>query len=304
MSPEAAKQVLTSAAHRLGFQACRVARADFLAEEAPSLDAWLAKGFHGSMAYMENHYDKRLDPRKLVPGAKSVISLAYNYFPEKDLADGEKPRLAKYAYGEDYHRVVKDKLFELLDHLRESLGAIQGRCFVDSAPVMERAWAKRSGLGWVGKNSLLLRKHEGSFFFLAELIVDYDFAPDSPVADHCGTCTRCLDACPTGAIVAPEVVDSSRCISHMTIELHDALPEEHKAVISPWVFGCDICQDVCPWNRHARPNAEPRFSPSEWPDWTSQDWQELTEETFDRVFGKSALTRRGLEGIRRNLGAR
>ncbi len=304
MTPDAAKQVLTSAAHRLGFQACRVARADFLAEEAPSLDAWLAKGFHGSMAYMENHYDKRLDPRKLVPGAKSVISLAYNYFPEKDLADGEKPRLAKYAYGEDYHRVVKDKLFELLDHLRESLGAIQGRCFVDSAPVMERAWAKRSGLGWVGKNSLLLRKHEGSFFFLAELIVDYDFAPDSPVADHCGTCTRCLDACPTGAIVAPEVVDSSRCISHMTIELHDALPEEHKAVISPWVFGCDICQDVCPWNRHARPNAEPRFSPSEWPDWTSQDWQELTEETFDRVFGKSALTRRGLEGIRRNLGAR
>jgi len=304
MTPDAAKQVLTSAAHRLGFQACRVARADFLAEEAPSLDAWLAKGFHGSMAYMENHYDKRLDPRKLVPGAKSVISLAYNYFPEKDLADGEKPRLAKYAYGEDYHRVVKDKLFELLDHLRESLGAIQGRCFVDSAPVMERAWAKRSGLGWVGKNSLLLRKNEGSFFFLAELIVDYDFAPDSPVADHCGTCTRCLDACPTGAIVAPEVVDSSRCISHMTIELHDALPEEHKAVISPWVFGCDICQDVCPWNRHARPNAEPRFSPSEWPDWTSQDWQELTEETFDRVFGKSALTRRGLEGIRRNLGAR
>ena len=304
MTPDAAKQVLTSAAHRLGFQACRVARADFLAEEAPSLDAWLAKGFHGSMAYMENHYDKRLDPRKLVPGAKSVISLAYNYFPEKDLADGEKPRLAKYAYGEDYHRVVKDKLFELLDHLRESLGAIQGRCFVDSAPVMERAWAKRSGLGWVGKNSLLLRKHEGSFFFLAELIVDYDFAPDSPVADHCCTCTRCLDACPTGAIVAPEVVDSSRCISHMTIELHDALPEEHKAVISPWVFGCDICQDVCPWNRHARPNAEPRFSPSEWPDWTSQDWQELTEETFDRVFGKSALTRRGLEGIRRNLGAR
>ena len=304
MTPDAAKQVLISAADRLGFQACRVARADFLAEEAPSLDAWLAKGFHGSMAYMENHYDKRLDPRKLVPGAKSVISLAYNYFPEKDLADGEKPRLAKYAYGEDYHRVVKDKLFELLDHLRESLGAIQGRCFVDSAPVMERAWAKRSGLGWVGKNSLLLRKHEGSFFFLAELIVDYDFAPDSPVADHCGTCTRCLDACPTGAIVAPEVVDSSRCISHMTIELHDALPEEHKAVISPWVFGCDICQDVCPWNRHARPNAEPRFSPSEWPDWTSQDWQELTEETFERVFGKSALTRRGLEGIRRNLGAR
>ncbi|MEK9830368.1 MAG: tRNA epoxyqueuosine(34) reductase QueG, partial [Schleiferiaceae bacterium] len=271
MTPEAAKQVLTSAADRLGFQACRVARADFLAEEAPSLDAWLAKGFHGSMAYMENHYDKRLDPRKLVPGAKSVVSLAYNYFPEKDFADGEKPRMAKYAFGEDYHRVVKDKLFGLLDSLRESLGAIQGRCFVDSAPVMERAWAKRSGLGWVGKNSLLLRKNEGSFFFLAELIVDYDFAPDSPVADHCGTCTRCLDACPTGAIIAPEVVDSSRCISHMTIELHGALPEAHKAAISPWVFGCDICQDVCPWNRHARPNAEPRFSPSEWPDWTSQD---------------------------------
>ena len=224
MNSSGAKQVLQMAAMRLGFQACRVARADFLAEEAPSLDAWLAKGYHGSMAYMENHYEKRLDPRKLVPGAKSVISLAYNYFPEKDLADGEKPRIAKYAYGEDYHRVVKDKLFELLDSLRESLGAMEGRCFVDSAPVMERAWAQRSGLGWVGKNSLLLRKNEGSFFFLAELIVDYDFTPDTPVADHCGTCTRCLDACPTGAIISPEVVDSSRCISHMTIELHGALP--------------------------------------------------------------------------------
>ena len=303
MNSSGAKQVLQMAAMRLGFQACRVARADFLAEEAPSLDAWLAKGYHGSMAYMENHYEKRLDPRKLVPGAKSVISLAYNYFPEKDLADGEKPRIAKYAYGEDYHRVVKDKLFELLDSLRESLGAMEGRCFVDSAPVMERAWAQRSGLGWVGKNSLLLRKNEGSFFFLAELIVDYDFTPDTPVADHCGTCTRCLDACPTGAIISPEVVDSSRCISHMTIELHGALPESHKAAISPWVFGCDICQDVCPWNRHAKSHTEPCFTPNEWPDWTAEDWTEMTEETFGRVFGKSALTRRGLEGIRRNLGA-
>ncbi len=304
MNPVEAKHVLQSTATRLGFDACRVARADFLAEEAPSLDAWLSKGYHGSMAYMENHYDKRLDPRKLVPGAKSVISLAYNYFPKKDLALAENPNIAKYAYGEDYHRVVKDKLFEFLDSLRSSFGAIEGRCFVDSAPVMERSWAKRSGLGWVGKNSLLLRKNEGSFFFLAELIVDYNFAPDTPVTDHCGTCTRCLDACPTGAIIAPEVVDSARCISHMTIELHGALPQAQKAAISPWVFGCDVCQDVCPWNRHAKVHHEPRFEPKEWPDWSAADWQELTEETFDRVFGKSALTRRGLEGIRRNLGAR
>ena len=301
MSPSQATQYLKKEAERLGFQACRVAKADFLSAEAPKLDAWLAKGYHGSMAYMENHYDKRLDPRKLVPGAKTVVSLAFNYFPAKDLALDDSPRIAKYAYGQDYHHVVKDRLFALLAVLRDQIGDIQGRCFVDSAPVMEIAWAQRSGVGWVGKNSLLLRKNEGSFFFLAELIVDYPFMEDLPVADHCGTCTRCIDACPTGAIIAPEVIDSHRCISHMTIELHGALPAEHKEAINPWVFGCDICQDVCPWNRHAKPHQEKQLEPNAWSDWTAENWMELTEETFTQVFGKSALTRPGLAGIQRNI---
>ena len=246
------KIFLQKEAQRLGFLSCRVSDAVFLEEDAPRLEQWLNKGYHGSMSYMENHFDKRLDPRKLVPGARSVVSLAYNYFPQKEISstDDSMPQIAKYAYGEDYHYVIKDKLFELLDSLSSSYGDIQGRCFVDSAPVMERSWAKKSGLGWVGKNSLLLRKGEGSFFFFAELIIDLALPSDNIEIDHCGTCTKCIDACPTGAIVQPEVIDSNRCISHMTIELHGSLPSDYKDSISPWVFGCDICQDVCPWNRH------------------------------------------------------
>ncbi|MGA1363581.1 MAG: tRNA epoxyqueuosine(34) reductase QueG [Schleiferiaceae bacterium] len=283
MTRTEATQFLKREALRLGFMEARVARADFLADEAPRLEEWLARGLHGSMGYMANHFDKRLDPRLLVPGARSVVSLAFNYYPEpSELEADGRPRVARYAYGEDYHRVVKDRLFELLDALRSAVGAIDGRCFVDSAPVMERAWAERSGLGWVGKNSLVLRKNAGSYFFLAELVVDYDFVPDLPVADHCGTCTRCLDACPTQAIIAPQVVDSARCISHATIELHGALPREMAESLHPWVFGCDICQEVCPWNRHATPHEEPRFAPGNWVSWSISDWLYASETALKR----------------------
>ena len=298
-----AKSFLQKEAQRLGFLSCRVSDAVFLEEDAPRLEQWLNKGYHGSMSYMENHFDKRLDPRKLVPGARSVVSLAYNYFPQKEISstDDSMPQIAKYAYGEDYHYVIKDKLFELLDSLSSSYGDIQGRCFVDSAPVMERSWAKKSGLGWVGKNSLLLRKSEGSFFFLAELIIDLALPSDNIEIDHCGTCTKCIDACPTGAIVQPEVIDSNRCISHMTIELYGSLPSDYKDSISPWVFGCDICQDVCPWNRHSKPHQEKRFTPGPWKDWNINDWKEITEETFGRIFKRSAIKRAGFAGLKRNL---
>ena len=298
-----AKSFLQKEAQRLGFLSCRVSDAVFLEEDAPRLEQWLNKGYHGSMSYMENHFDKRLDPRKLVPGARSVVSLAYNYFPQKEISstDDSMPQIAKYAYGEDYHYVIKDKLFELLDSLSSSYGDIQGRCFVDSAPVKERSWAKKSGLGWVGKNSLLIRKSEGSFFFLAELIIDLALPSDNIEIDHCGTCTKCIDACPTGAIVQPEVIDSNRCISHMTIELHGSLPSDYKDSISPWVFGCDICQDVCPWNRHSKPHQEKRFTPGPWKDWNINDWKEITEETFGRIFKRSAIKRAGFAGLKRNL---
>ncbi len=302
MTRTEATTLLKSEAKRLGFIEARVARADFLTDEAPRLEEWLKHGFHGSMRYMENHFDKRLDPRKLVPGAKSVVSLAFNYYPElSDLEGDDRPRVARYAYGEDYHRVVKDRLFELLDVLRTALGDLDGRCFVDSAPVMERAWAERSGLGWIGKNSLILRKNTGSYFFLAELILDFEFVADLPVADHCGTCTRCIDACPTQAIMAPKVVDSKRCISHATIELHGALPREMAEALHPWVFGCDICQEVCPWNRHAEPHQEPLFNPGSWVEWSLDDWREASQSAFDAAFGKSAAARTGLERIQRNV---
>lgn len=302
MTRTEATALLKSEAKRLGFMEARVAKADFLADEAPRLEEWLKHGFHGSMRYMENHFDKRLDPRLLVPGAQSIVSLAFNYYPKpSDLEGDDRPRVARYAYGEDYHRVVKDRLFELLDVLRSALGHLDGRCFVDSAPVMERVWAERSGLGWVGKNSLILRKNTGSYFFLAELILDYEFVADLPVAEHCGTCTRCIDACPTQAIVAPKVVDSARCISHATIELHGALPREMADAIHPWVFGCDICQEVCPWNRHAEPHQEPLFNPGTWVEWTLDDWRAASQSAFDAAFGKSAAARTGLERIQRNV---
>jgi epoxyqueuosine reductase len=289
-------------ARELGFSFCGIAKAEFLEEEAPKLEAWLSRGNQGKMQYLENHFDKRLDPTKLVPGAKSVVSLMYNYYPQKDLAEKSSLKIAKYAYGEDYHFVIKEKLKIFLQRIREAIGDVNGRAFVDSAPVMERAWAAKAGLGWIGKNSLLLNRTLGSFFFLAELIIDLELEYDGPVQDYCGTCTACMDACPTQAIPQPYVVDGSKCISYFTIELKEAIPNEVKGKFENWIFGCDICQDVCPWNRFSKPHEEQRFSPHEKLEgMTTRDWQEITQEVFQKVFKKSAVKRAGLSGLQRNI---
>ncbi|WP_192347583.1 tRNA epoxyqueuosine(34) reductase QueG [Algoriphagus sp. Y33] len=296
--------LIKSTAKRLGFDFCGIAKAGFLEEEAPRLEEWLNRNYHGQMGYLANHFDKRLDPTKLVEGAKTVVSLVYNYYPEEKLPTGKSDiKLAKYAYGEDYHFVIRDKLNEFLEILRDEIGEIDGRGFVDSAPVMERQWAQKAGLGWLGKNSLLLNKEMGSFFFLTELIIDLEAAPDTPLSkDYCGTCTACIDACPTDAIVDNGVVDGSRCISYLTIELKDSIPREFKGKMENWVFGCDICQDVCPWNRFAKPNQEPLFQPNEdLKQLSKSDWQEITEETFRKVFKKSAVKRTKLAGLKRNV---
>jgi epoxyqueuosine reductase len=296
--------LLKSTANRLGFDFCGIAKAEFLESEAPRLEEWLNRNYHGKMAYLANHFDKRLDPTKLVEGAKTVVSLSYNYYPEKELPNQpEDIKLAKYAYGADYHEVIRSKLTEFLEILKEEVGEINGRSFVDSAPVMERQWAKRAGLGWIGKNSLLLNKKVGSFFFLAELIIDLEATPDFPLAkDYCGTCTACIDACPTDAIVQPEVIDASKCISYLTIELKEAIPNDFAGKMENWVFGCDICQDVCPWNRFSKPHQEPAFQPNdELSKFSTKDWVEMTEETFKRVFGKSAVKRAKFQGIKQNV---
>lgn len=293
---------IKAVASKLGFSFCGIAKAEFLSEEAPRLEAWLKKGYQGKMGYLENYFDKRLDPTLLVPGAKSVISLLYNYFPEEDLAKEDGYKVAKYAYGEDYHFIVKDKLRLFMDEIRQNTGDVHGRAFVDSAPVMERAWAKKSGLGWVGKNSLLLNRQAGSFFFLAELIVDLDLEYDGPVKDYCGTCTACMDACPTDAISDPYVVDGSKCISYFTIELKEEIPSEMKGKFENWIFGCDICQDVCPWNRFSKPNQEKRFDPiPALASMSTGDWKDLTEEVFQKAFKNSPLKRSKFEGIKRNI---
>ncbi len=287
-------------AYDLGFSFCGIAKAAFLEDEAPKLEEWLKRGYQGKMAYLENHFDKRLDPTRLVPGAQSVVSLIYNYYPEKELAG--KLKVARYAYGEDYHFVIKEKLKEFIWRIQEAVGEVNGRAFVDSAPVMERAWAQRSGLGWVGKNSLLLNRQMGSFFFLAELIIDLNLEPDGPVKDYCGTCTACMDACPTDAIAEPYVVDGSKCISYFTIELKEEIPADVKGKFENWIFGCDICQEVCPWNRFAQPHNEKRFLPHpDLPEISSRDWQELTEEVFQKVFKRSAMKRTGWQGLTRNI---
>lgn len=291
-----------STAASLGFNFCGIAKAEFLEEEASRLETWLHRGYQGKMNYLENHFDKRLDPRLLVEGAKSVISLGYNYFPQQNLAQESNLKIAKYAYGEDYHTVVKDKLKKLLKAIQEEVGEVGGRAFVDSAPVLERPWAQRAGNGWIGKNSLLLNKQMGSFFFLAEVIVDLELEYDSPVKDYCGTCTACMDACPTDAIPEPYVVDGSKCISYFTIELKEAIPEAVRGKFENWIFGCDICQDVCPWNRFSQPNAEPKFQPSqELSSFTSKEWREITAEVFQKVFQHSAVKRTKLEGLKRNI---
>jgi epoxyqueuosine reductase len=289
-------------ARALGFSFCGISKAEFLKEEAPKVETWLKRGYQGKMSYLENYFDKRLDPTLLVPGAKSVISLLYNYFPKEDLTKEGELKIAKYAYGEDYHFVVKDKLKILLTEIQNEIGAIHGRAFVDSAPVMERAWAKKAGLGWIGKNSLLLNREMGSFFFLAELIVDLELDYDGPVKDYCGTCTACMDACPTDAISEPYVVDGSKCISYFTIELKEEIPSDVKGKFKDWIFGCDICQDVCPWNSFAKPTQEPRFAPAaEVSQMTRKEWTEITDEVFEKLFQKSPLKRTKISGLRRNI---
>lgn len=292
---------IKSEARRLGFDFCGISKAEFLEEEAPRLEKWLKENKQGEMKYMENYFDKRLDPRLLVDGAKSVISLLYNYYPP-EVQRPDAPRISKYAYGQDYHDVIKARLHEFLYALRENIGAVNGRAFVDSAPVLDKAWAKKSGLGWIGKNSNLITKQQGSFFFIAELIIDLELVYDGPVKDYCGTCTRCIDTCPTGAIVGPYVVDGSKCISYLTIELKENIPSGFKQSMDNWAFGCDVCQDVCPWNRFSRPHSEPLFNNTNGLlDFTEAEWQDMTEETFNLVFKNSAVKRTKYKGLKRNL---
>ncbi|MFT7054915.1 MAG: epoxyqueuosine reductase [Roseivirga sp.] len=295
--------IIKQTAQKLGFDFCGISKAEFLADEAPRLESWLKNGNHGNMGYMENHFDKRLDPSKLVPGAKSVVSLLFNYYPEKDLAEEhpENLKLAKYAYGEDYHFVIKDRLKTFMSILKEEIGEVEGRVFVDSAPVMERQWAEKGGLGWVGKNTLLINKEKGSFFFLAELILDLELEPDGPIKDYCGTCTRCIDACPTDAIT-PYQLDANKCISYLTIELKESIPTAFEGKMENWLFGCDICQDVCPWNRFSSSHKETSLLPKEGLlELFNKNWEDLTEEVFKSVFKKSAVKRTKIEGLKRNI---
>jgi epoxyqueuosine reductase len=294
-------EVIKKIAKDLGFSFCGISKAEFLSEEAPKVEEWLKRGYQGKMSYLENHFDKRLDPTLLVPGAKSVVSLIYNYFPETDHNEGQSIKLAKYAYGQDYHFVIKDKLRLFMEQIYDQIGQVEGRAFVDSAPVHERAWAAKGGLGWVGKNSLLLNRQMGSFFFIAELIIDLALEPDGPMKDYCGTCTACQDACPTDAIPEPFVVDGSKCISYLTIELKDQIPSEFQDKMNGWAFGCDICQDVCPWNRFSQPHKEPAFKPQGWENFKENEWREMTREVFQKVFKKSAVKRTKFEGLERNV---
>ena len=282
---------------------CGIAKAEFLEEEAPRLEAWLNKGMHGEMQYMENHFDKRLDPRLLVDGARSVISLGLNYYTDDIQQDPSSPKISRYAYGTDYHHVIKDKLKQLLHIINEKIGEVNGRAFVDSAPVLDKAWAKKAGMGWIGKNTNLISKKTGSFFFLAELIVDIELEYDiEPTADHCGSCTRCIDACPTEAIVEPYIVDGSRCISYLTIELKNEIPTEFKGKMDNWMFGCDVCQDVCPWNKFSVLNKEPTFAPHpELLGMTYNDWQDITQDVFQKVFKTSPVKRTKFSGLKRNI---
>lgn len=294
-------QLIKTKAKALGFLSCGVSKAEFLEDEAPRLEKWLKQNMHGEMTYMENHFDKRLDPTKLVEGSKSVVSLLFNYYPEQQQRD-DSYKISKYAYGEDYHFVIKRKLKSLLKFIQAKIGDVHGRAFVDSAPVLDKAWAVRSGLGWMGKHSNVLTKQLGSFYFIAELIIDLELDYDTPVTDHCGSCTACIDACPTQAIVEPYVVDGSKCISYFTIELKEDLPSSYKRQFDDWMFGCDVCQDVCPWNRFSKSHNEPLFNPDDRIlNYSKQDWQEITEEVFHDIFKKSAVKRTKYKGLKRNI---
>lgn len=285
-----------------GFSYCGISKAEFLEHDAPRLEKWLNEGQHGTMQWMENHFDKRLNPQLLVPGAKSVISLMYNYYTPQNQIDPQAPIISKYALGEDYHKVIKDKLFELVKNLKFEIGNFEGRVFVDSAPVMERAWAAKSGLGWIGKNSLLINKKAGSFYFLAQIICDLELSADLPIKDYCGTCTACVDACPTEAILPNKIIDSNKCISYLTIELRDEIPTEFKTQMENRVFGCDICQDVCPWNRFSTPHSEPLFEPKpELLNMKATEWYEINELVFEKLFKNSAVKRTKFKGLKRNI---
>jgi len=300
--PSKHAKLIKEQALALGFLSCGISKAGFLEEEAPRLEQWLRQNHHGQMAYMEQHFDKRLNPTKLVPGAKSVVSLLLNYHTDQTQADPSAPKISSYAYGTDYHFVIKEKLKKLMEYIHLDIGEVAGRVFVDSAPVMDKAWAAKSGLGWIGKNTNLISKKVGSFFFIAELILDLELAYDTPTTDHCGSCTACIDACPTEALIQPYQIDGSKCISYLTIELKEAIPEDFKGKMDNWAFGCDVCQTVCPWNRFATPHKEPQFDPH--PDllqMSKGDWEEMTEEVFTTVFKNSAVQRTKFEGLKRNI---
>lgn len=296
-------QLIKQKTKELGFFFCGISKADFLVDEAAHLETWLKRNYNGKMGYMENHFDKRLDPRLLVDNAKSVVTVLLNYFPEKEQPTEDTLKISKYAYGEDYHFVIKDKLAELFSFIQAEIGDVDGRIFVDSAPVMDKAWAKRSGAGWMGKNTNIIHPKHGSFFFIAELIIDLELEVDGPIKDYCGTCTKCIDECPTDAIVEPYVVDGSKCISYLTIELKDTiLPNEFKGKMDNWMFGCDVCQDVCPWNRFSKTHNEPRFAPNtKLLNLSKSDWKDLTQEVFSELFKKSAVKRTKYDGLMRNI---
>ncbi len=295
--------ILRMHAERLGFDRVGIAKAEHMDEEARKLEWWLNKDYNGKMSYMANHFEKRVDPTLLVPGAKTVVSLSYNYYTEQEQTDKDAPKISKYAFGKDYHHIIKQKLKELLQCLNDEIGEVNGRCFVDSAPVLERDWAKRSGIGWVGKNTLLIHPKKGSYFFLAELIIDMEFTTDNPIKDYCGTCTRCIDACPTDAISKDGYfMDGSKCISYFTIELKEQIPDEVKGQFENWMFGCDICQEVCPWNRFSQQHQEPLFDPHpQLLEMNKREWQEITRDVFNEIFRKSAVKRTGYEGLRKNI---
>lgn len=301
-SAEAAS-IFKELAHKQGFISCRISRAEFLSEEAPQLESWLKRQLHGKMAYMENHFDKRLDPTVLVPGCKSLVTLVFPYHQPEKKQSPDSYRISEYAWGRDYHKVLKSRLKMLWKDCEEAIGKIDGRIFVDSGPVLEKAWARKNGTGWMGKNTNIIHPKMGSFFFLCEMLVDIELEPDGPLADHCGTCTRCLDACPTDALFAPYQIDASRCISYLTIELKEAIPSQFAGQMDNWIFGCDVCQEVCPWNhRFARPSEEPAFEPRPGLlEMNQKDWQELTQEVFDQLFEGSAVKRTGYEGLKRNI---
>ncbi|MFN5318117.1 MAG: tRNA epoxyqueuosine(34) reductase QueG [Bacteroidia bacterium] len=293
--------VIKNLAAEFGFMYCGISKAGPLDDEARKLEQWLNKGMHGKMRYMENYFDKRINPTLLVEGAKSVITLLFNYYTPEKQKDPESPKISRYAYGEDYHKVIKSKLFDLMNRLSNQFGSIAGRAFVDSAPVMDKAWAVRSGAGWMGKNTNVIRPQAGSWFFIAELIIDLDLQADGPIKDYCGSCTRCIDACPTEALT-PYTIDANKCISYLTIELRDAIADSFQRKMDNWMFGCDVCQEVCPWNRFAEKHHEPLFEPH--PDLlnlTKEDWEDLSYDVFTKVLGKSAVERAGFDGLKRTI---